>query len=86
MEEETDQAWIMLLMNLIGGHFDEEVDDLINGIIFSIRDKHHRISLWINDNNNIIKVRKIGLKFKNICKFDEKYNFSYQVHSKAIQH
>ena len=67
MEEECDYAWLHLLMNLVGGHFEEEINEIINGIIFSIRDKHYRISLWCKDNNNIPKLRRIGLKLKDVC-------------------
>ena len=64
---------------MVGGLFSEELIELINGAIFSIRDKHQRISLWLRDNNNIPKLRRIGLKLKEICQF-EKYKFGYQVH------
>ena len=77
MEEECDHAWLHLILHIIGGLFDEEGTDLINGAIFSIRDKHFRISLWCKDNNNIPKLRRIGLKFKEICKFEEIYKFDY---------
>ena len=73
MEEECDDAWLQLILHMIGGLFDEDSRDLINGAIFSIRDKHHRISLWCKDNNNIPKLRRIGLKLKELCNLPEKY-------------
>ena len=40
MEEECDRAWLNLLMHIVGGLFPEDCVELINGAIFSIRDKH----------------------------------------------
>ena len=77
MEEECDQAWLNLVLTMIGGLFDGECNELINGAIFSVRDKHLRISLWCSDNNNIPKLRRIGLKFKELSEFEEKYKFDY---------
>ena len=67
MEEECQQAWLYLQLSMIGGCFDKECNELINGAIFSLRDKHMRLSLWCKDNNNIPKLRRIGNKFKEMC-------------------
>lgn len=64
-------------MTMVGGQYEEDSNDIINGAIFSIRDKHYRISLWCKDNNNIPKLRRIGLKLKDVCKLPEKYKFNY---------
>jgi translation initiation factor 4E len=48
MEEEVDKAWLQLLLHVIGGIFEKKERDMINGMIFTIRDKHLRISLWCN--------------------------------------
>ncbi len=77
MEEEAEEAWLALIMHMIGSLFETECIDLINGAIFSIREKHWRISLWCNDNNNIPRLKRIGLKFKELCKLPAKYIFSY---------
>jgi translation initiation factor 4E len=66
MEEEAEQAWLNLLLHMVGGLFQEDTFDLINGAIFSIREKHWRISLWCNDNNNIPRLKRIGAKFKEL--------------------
>jgi translation initiation factor 4E len=73
MEEECDHAWMYLVLHIVGGLFEEEGSELINGAIFSIRDKHFRISLWCKDNNNIPKLRRIGIKLKEICNLGEEY-------------
>lgn len=65
MEEECNYAWEQLVLHMIGGLF--EYYELINGAIYSIREKHQRISLWCNDNNNIPKLKRIGNKFKELC-------------------
>lgn len=84
MEEEANEAWMQLLMHMVGGLFPEDCYDLINGAIFSVREKHSRITLWCNDNNNIPKLRRIGNKFKELCGFPPEFVFIYQVHEKAI--
>ena len=66
MEEEVDKAWLNLLLNVIGGLFDKAERDLINGMIFSIRDKHLRISLWCNSSTDKDSLIKIGAKFREI--------------------
>ena len=86
MEEECDQAWLNLQLYMIGGLFTEELNDLICGAVFSIREKHQRISLWCKDNNNIPKLRRIGNILKEICQVPDKYKFGYQVHAKALKH
>lgn len=40
MEEECDEAWMNLVIHMIGGIFPEDCIELINGAIFSIREKH----------------------------------------------
>ena len=86
MEEECEQAWENLIVDLIGGQFGKEEEELINGIIFSIREKHLRLSLWVKDNNLIAKTKKIGQRFKDLCMLPEQYRFGYLLHVKAIKH
>lgn len=88
MEEEVDKAWLNLLLNVIGGLFDKTERDMINGMIFSIRDKHLRISLWCNGGNDEHRASllKIGEKFREISQLDARYIFGYQIHQKALKH
>lgn len=86
MEEEAEQTWSNLLLHMIGGLFPEDCVELINGAIFSIREKHWRISIWCNDNNNIPRLKRIGNKFKELAKLPPKFLFQYQLHEKAIVH
>ena len=88
MEEECEKAWLNLLLHTIGGLFDYDQRKIINGVVFSIRDKHLRISLWcsVGGDENIALIRKIGLKLKEICKLDSKLKYGYQVHVKALKH
>ena len=86
MEEECQQAWTHLLLSMIGSQFPEDCMDLINGAIFSIREKHWRISLWCKDNNNIPRLKRIGVHFKELCGLPAKFTFGYQVHEKALIH
>ena len=46
MEEDCEDAWLQLILNLLAGQFPKEQRDVINGIVFSVRDKHLRISVW----------------------------------------
>ena len=64
MEEEVDKAWLQLLLHITGGLFEKKERDLINGMIFSIRDKHLRISLWCNSATETESLRIIGQTFK----------------------
>ena len=40
MDDECEYAWTYLVMAVVGGVFDANTRYLINGIVFSIRDKH----------------------------------------------
>ena len=88
MEEECENAWLNLLLHLIGGLFEYEHRKVINGVVFSIRDKHLRLSLWcsVGEDAQIPMLKEIGLKMKEICKLDKKLVYGYQVHQKALKH
>jgi hypothetical protein len=88
MEEEVDKAWMNLLLHVIGGSFDKTERDMINGMIFSIRDKHLRISLWCNAGSDAQRgsLVKIGEKIRELSQLDSRYIFGYQVHQKALKH
>ena len=86
MEEEVDKAWLQLLLHVIGGVFEKKERDIVNGMIFSIRDKHLRISLWCNSSTENESLLTIGKKFKQLSNLDEKYKFGYQIHRKALKH
>lgn len=86
MEEECDKAWLNTLVYVISGLFKQDERDAINGMIFSIRDKHLRISLWCNNSSNKDLLLRIGVKFKELAGLDSKYTFGYQIHQKALKH
>ena len=86
MEEEVDKAWLQLLLHVTGGVFEKKERDIVNGMIFSIRDKHLRISLWCNSSTENESLLIIGKKFKQLSNLDEKYKFGFQIHQKALSH
>ena len=77
MEEEVDKAWLQLLLHVTGGMFEKKERDMINGMIFSIRDKHLRISLWCNSSTDKESLSIIGEKFRFISQLDKRYVFGY---------
>mgnify|MGYP003899640223 CR=1 FL=1 len=79
MEEECEKAWLNLLLHTLGGLFEYDMRQIINGIVFSIRDKHLRLSLWLSvgRDEDIPMIRKIGYKFKEICKLGPKLKYGY---------
>lgn len=90
-EEECDDAWKNLLLHAIGGMFSFEQMELINGVIYSIRDKHQRMSIWCTASPKTSEQNKkilleIGALFKSIVQLPAKYKFSYQLHEKALKH
>ena len=86
MEEDCDNAWLQLILHLIAGQFTKELGDVINGIVFSVRDKHLRISIWVSIAKDIKLLRAVGLKIKEICALNKKYKFGFQEHQKALKH
>ena len=82
-------SWTQIILMMIGVNIDTELYEIINGAVFSIRDKHRRISVWISDNLNKTTptlLKKIGIEIRNVTKLPVKYELQYQVHKKAIQH
>jgi len=80
-EEECDEAWTNLLLHIVGGLFSYEQMELINGVIYSIRDKHQRMSIWCNvtpssDENKKVLLQ-IGKLFKKLVCLPAKYKFLY---------
>lgn len=86
LEEDCEAAWLNLMLHLISGQFPREQRDVINGIIFSIRDKHLRISCWCSVSKEIALLQAIGYKLREISKLESHYKFGFQEHQKAIKH
>lgn len=80
IEEECDKAWLNLLLTMISGSLSHEMREAINGVTFSIRDKHMRISLWTHEGQNNDLLLEIGKLFKNLAQLDKKYKFGFQLH------
>jgi translation initiation factor 4E len=81
-EEEILNAWCNLLLHMIGGHFTRQDMEIVNGVIYSIRDKHQRMSIWCNTSPKTSKdshdtLMNIGQLFKKIVNLPEKYQVSY---------
>lgn len=80
MEEDCEKAWLNLILHLISGQFTKEQRQVVNGIVFSMRDRHLRISVWCSISKDAALLRSIGVRIKEICEFEAKYKFGYQEH------
>jgi len=80
IEEECEKAWLNLLLSVIGGTLSREQRDAINGMTFSIRDKHLRISLWCKEGQDKELLTVIGKEFKKLAQLDKRYKFGFQLH------
>lgn len=86
MEEDCEKAWLNLNLHLISGQLQKDERQIINGIVFSIRDKHLRLSIWCSVAKDRDLLLRIGKKIKEICGLEDKYKFGFQEHQKAIKH
>ena len=86
MEEDCEKAWLNLILHLISGQLPKTYREVINGIVFSVRDKHLRLSIWCSVSKDRELLLNIGKKLKEICEFEDKYKFGFQYHQKAINH
>jgi len=86
MEEECGQAWIKSLVSIISGQLDEPENEILCGIVLSVREKHLRLSLWCSDSKQEAVLKKLGRKLKSWCGFHEKFKFGFQLHEKALKH
>lgn len=66
LEEDCESAWLQLILHLISGQFPKAQRDIINGIVFSIRDRHMRISVWCSIAQDITLLHQIGLSLREI--------------------
>jgi len=64
LEEDCERAWLQLILHLISGQLPKEQRDVINGIVFSIRYKHMRLSIWISVSKEINLLQAIGVKLR----------------------
>lgn len=53
MEEEVGQAWIKSLVSIISCQLDTIENNIICGIVLSVREKHLRLSLWCADSKEV---------------------------------
>jgi len=60
--------------------------ELINGIVLSIREKHLRLNIWCSDSEDVVMLKGIGRRFKNMCGFHAKFDFKFMLHEKALKH
>lgn len=58
---------------MIGANIDKELYEIINGAVYSIRDMHLRISIWLSDNSEPSLLKKIGDKIREISKLSTEY-------------
>ena len=86
LEEDCENAWCQLILHLISGQFEKAQHEVINGVVFSIRDKHFRISIWCSVSKEIALLQEIGYRLRQITQLDYQYRFGFQEHQKAIKH
>lgn len=86
MEKEVSEAWVMSLVSLVSGQLDPKDNEIICGIVLSVREKHLRLSLWCSDSKAEQQLKLVGRKFKTWCGFSEKFKFGFQLHEKALKH
>lgn len=55
-----EDIWLRMLAALIGNNFGEEYNNLVNGAVFGVREKHYRFGLWIGTNSNLKALKSIG--------------------------
>jgi len=84
--KDLEQIWIYLQLGLIGRVFDDDIINLLNGAVYTVREMHHRISIWVKDNMSLNKVKRIGNEFRRLCNITSKEKIIYQVHIKALMH
>ena len=70
LEEDCENAWCQLILHLISGQFPKEQRNVINGIVFSIRDRFLRISVWCSVSKEIALLQAIGYKLREITELD----------------
>ena len=61
-------------------------NDILNGIVLAVREKHLRLSVWCSDSKQTQLLKEIGRKFNKWCGFHDKFKFKFLLHEKALKH
>ena len=75
MDKEIEEAWLQITLMMIGANIDKELYEIINGAIYSIRDMHLRISVWLSDNSEPSLLKKIGDRLRELSKLPSEFPF-----------
>ncbi|ANB13436.1 translation initiation factor eIF4E [Sugiyamaella lignohabitans] len=77
----VDEAWLKVLLGMIGGTLDNEDvnSEQINGAFISIRKAGIKINLWTKHTNQEL-VRPIGLRFKALLGLAEREEIEFTAH------
>jgi translation initiation factor 4E len=73
LEDECHDAWMKIIYMMIGTNIDKELYEILNGIVLSVRDKHHRISIWVSDNSEPSMLKRIGDRIKEVSSIPVEY-------------
>lgn len=79
-----NDMWLGMMMLVIGEQLSADSEE-ITGIVVAKRKAGNKLAIWTkhHDRENIVK--RIGVKFKQICEIPETVEIEYQVHDDAIK-
>jgi translation initiation factor 4E len=81
--QKVDDAWMNIILAMIGEQDFQEYSDEICGVVVSPRAKGNKLALWTKSADMQDKCEDIGHKFKRITKYSG--HASYQAHLDSIQ-
>jgi translation initiation factor 4E len=74
-----DQAWLEILLCLIGESFGEEDGNIVNGAVVSIRGKGDKIGVWLGNAKLSSSIMAIGRALKERMCLDSQNVLGFEV-------
>lgn len=69
---QIDQVWNEIALTMVGARFKPIIDDLVCGIVFSMRIScFTKISVWVSDYNRVKELLILGHELKRATKFGD---------------
>lgn len=75
-----DEAWLKVLLGVIGGTLDNDEEELINGIFINVRKIGIRVNIWTKSTKPHESIRQIGQRFKDLLRLGPKDEVEFSPH------
>jgi len=85
-DNKLDDLWLETLLGMIGDCFSNDTDPqplsrFITGCVVSIRNRGHKIALWLSEGQNATVIREIGRRWKAMINLPPTVRIQFDLHA-----